>query len=83
LLRVICHHRPSVHQSGAERSPPDARPNASPGRDPCDATRPRTRSLGKLAGGLSCPRKPGLRAKPFSLQVSLHVMRVYAIRHTR
>ena len=47
LLRVICHHRPSVHQGGAERSPPDARPNASPGRSPCDATRPRTGSLGK------------------------------------
>ncbi len=59
LLGVICHHRSSVHQGGAERSPPDARPNASPGRSPCDATRPRTRSLGKLAGGLSCPRKPG------------------------
>ena len=44
LLRVICHYRPSVHQGGAERSPPDARPNASPGRSPCDATRPRTRS---------------------------------------
>ena len=58
LLRVICHHRPSVHQGGAERSPPDVRPNASPGRSPCDATRPRTGSLGKLAGGLFCPRKP-------------------------
>ena len=84
LLRVVCHHRPPVLQGGAERSPPDARPDASPGRAHVTRLGPGP-ALPESSQEVSpAPGEAGLReAFQPSTEVSLHVLRVYATIHTQ